>query len=113
MDTIKKAEDIIVQVDFYTYVNAQRKQLELLHAIYNAFLTASFRNVAFERYEGKCWSVKCEGTNIIINNEIGGIIRESDGEIIANTESESTLLFAYAVELMERGGTAEKIYVSK
>lgn len=113
MDTIKKAEDIIVQVDFETYVKAQRKQLELLHAIYNAFLTASFRNVAFERYEGERWSVKCEGTDIIINNEICGIICESDGEIITSIGFESSLLFAYAVELMKRGGTAEKIYVSK
>lgn len=113
MDTIKKAEDIIVQVDFETYVKAQRTQLELLHTIYNAFLTASFRNVAFERYEGERWSVKCKGTDIIINNEIGGIIRESDGEIIANTGFEPSLLFAYAVGLMERGGTAEGIYVSQ
>lgn len=113
MDTIKKAEDIIVQVDFETYVKAQRKQLELLHAIYNAFLTASFRNVLWQRNDGERWSVKCKGTDIIINNELSDIVRESDGSVIASIGFDPSLLFAYAVELMKRGGTADGIYVSQ
>ena len=100
-----------VQIDLDQLIHESKEQFELLQAVYNALANTYLRNLE-DRYEGDRWFVMCEGTDII-TNELGDIIRESDDEIIAHAYGFFAIAAAYSAEVIIRGGTAEKIYVSQ
>lgn len=99
-----------VQIDLDELIHESKEQFELLQAVYNALANAYLRNLE-ERYEGDRWFVMCKGTDII-TNELGDIISESD-DIIAHATGFFAIAAAYSAEVIIRGGTAEKIYVSQ
>lgn len=101
----------IVQIDLDELIHQSKEQFELLQAVYNALANTYLRNLE-DRYEGDRWFVMCKGTDII-TNELGDIIRESDDEIIANANGFFAIAAAYSAEVIIRGGTAEKIYISQ
>lgn len=100
-----------VQIDLDELIHESKEQFELLQAVYNALANAYLRNLE-DRYEGDYWFVKCEGTDII-TNELGDIIRKEDGAVIAKAQSLFAIAAAYSAEVIIRGGTAEKIYISQ
>lgn len=105
-------ELLTCNVDFDTFYRMNKDYFDLCHAVYNAIVTTWLRNLE-DNYEGDRWFVMCEGTDII-TNELGDIIRESDGEIIAHIDvSEHAVVVSYADIVRALGGTAEKIYVSQ
>lgn len=104
-------EILTAHVSLRTFIEENNEYFNLLGAVYNAVMTAWLRNLE-NRYEGGIWFVKCKGTDII-TNELGDIIREPDGLIILHIDCGHELIAAYADEVIERGGTAEKIYVSR
>ena len=93
------------------FIEENNEYFNLLGAVYNAIMTTWLRNLE-DMYGGNSWFVKCKGTDII-TNELGDIIRESDGLIILHIDCGHELIAAYADEVIERGGTAERIYVSQ
>ena len=99
-----------VQIDLDELIHESKEQFELLQAVYNALANTYLRNLE-DRYEGDRWFVMCKGTDII-TNELGDIISESDG-IIAHATGFFAIAAAYSAEVIVRGGTAEKIYVSQ
>lgn len=99
-----------VQIDLDELIHECKKHVELLKAVYNALTNTYLRNLE-ERYEGDRWFVMCKGTDII-TNELGDIISESD-DIIAHADGFFAIAAAYSAEVIIRGGTAEKIYVSQ
>ena len=100
-----------VKIDLDEFIHQSKEQFELLQAVYNALLNTSLRNLV-DRYEGDRWFVMCKGTDII-TNEFGDIISESDGAVIAKAQSLLDIAAAYSAEVIIRGGTAEKIYISQ
>ena len=100
-----------VQIDLDELIHESKEQFELLQAVYNALANTYLRNLE-DRYESDYWFVKCEGTDII-TNELGDIIRKSDGAVIAKAKGLFAIAAAYSAEVIIRGGTAEKIYVSQ
>ena len=100
-----------VQIDLDELTHQSKEQFELLQAVYNALANTYLRNLE-DRYEGDRWFVMCKGTDII-TNELGDIISESDDEIIAHANGFFAIAAAYSAEVIIRGGTAEKIYVSQ
>lgn len=100
-----------VQIDLDELIHESKEQFELLQAVYNAIANTHIRNLE-DRYEGDRWFVMCKGTDII-TNELGNIIRESDDEIIAHATGIFAIAAAYSAEIIIRGGTAEKIYISQ
>lgn len=100
-----------VQIDLDELIHQSKEQFELLQAVYNALANTYLRNLE-DRYEGDRWFVMCKGTDII-TNELGDIISESDDEIIAHANGFFAIAAAYSAEVIIRGGTAEKIYVSQ
>lgn len=100
-----------VQIDLDELIHESKEQFELLQAVYNALANAYLRNLE-NRYEGDRWFVMCKGTDII-TNELGDIIRESDDEILAHANGIFAIAAAYSAEVIIRGGTAEKIYISQ
>ena len=100
-----------VQIDLDQLIHESKEQFELLQAVYNALANAYLRNLE-DSYESDYWFVKCEGTDII-TNELGDIIRKSDGAVIAKAKGLFAIAAAYSAEVIIRGGTAEKIYVSQ
>lgn len=100
-----------VKIDLDKLIHQSKLQYELLQAVYNALANTYLRNLE-ERYEGDYWFVKCEGTDII-TNELGDIIRKSDGAVIAKAKGFFAIAAAYSAEVFIRGGTAEKIYISQ
>ena len=100
-----------VQIDLDELIHQSKEQFELLQAVYNALANTYLRNLE-DRYEGDRWFVMCKGTGII-TNELGDIISESDDEIIAHANGFFAIAAAYSAEVIIRGGTAEKIYVSQ
>lgn len=108
----KGTEEILTaNVRLRTFIEENNEYFKLLGAVYNAVMTTWLRNLE-DRNDGNSWFVKCKGTDII-TNELGDIIRESDGLIILHIDCGHELIAAYADEVIERGGTAEKIYVSR
>ena len=99
-----------VQIDLDQLIHESKEQFELLQAVYNALANTYLRNLE-DRYEGDRWFVMCKGTDII-TNELGDIISESD-DIIAHATGFFAIAAAYSAEVIVRGGTAEKIYVSQ
>ena len=99
-----------VQIDLDRLIHECKEHVELLQAVYNALANTYLRNLE-DRYEGDRWFVMCEGTDII-TNELGDIISESD-DIIAHATGFFAIAAAYSAEVIVRGGTAEKIYVSQ
>lgn len=99
-----------VQIDLDELIHECKEEFELLQAVYNALANTYLRNLE-DRYEGDRWFVMCEGTDII-TNELGDIISESD-DIIAHATGFFAIAAAYSAEVIVRGGTAEKIYVSQ
>ena len=99
-----------VQIDLDELIHESKEQFELLQAVYNALANTHLRNLE-DRYEGDRWFVMCNGTDII-TNELGDIISESD-DIIAHATGLFAIAAAYSAEVIVRGGTAEKIYVSQ
>ena len=99
-----------VQIDLDRLIHECKEHVELLQAVYNALANTYLRNLE-DRYEGDRWFVMCEGTDII-TNELGDIISESD-DIIAHADGFFAIAAAYSAEVIVRGGTAEKIYVSQ
>lgn len=100
-----------VKIDLDELIHESKEQFELLQAVYNALANAYLRNLE-DRYESDYWFVKCEGTDII-TNELGDIIRQSDGAVLAKAQSLFAIAAAYSAEVIIRGGTAEKIYISQ
>lgn len=100
-----------VQIDLDELIHQSKEQFELLQAVYNALANTYLRNLE-DRYEGDRWFVMCKGTDII-TNELGEIISESDDEIIAHANGFFAIAAAYSAEVIIRGGTAEKIYISQ
>ena len=100
-----------VQIDLDQLIHESKEQFELLQAVYNALANTHLRNLE-DRYEGDRWFVMCKGTDII-TNELGDIIRESDDEILAHANGIFAIAAAYSAEVIIRGGTAEKIYISQ
>ena len=100
-----------VKIDLDELIHKSKEQFELLQAVYNALANTYLRNLE-DRYESDYWFVKCEGTDII-TNELGDIIRKSDGEVIAKAKGLFAIAAAYSAEVIIRGGTAEKIYISQ
>lgn len=100
-----------VQIDLDELIHQSKEQFELLQAVYNALANTYLRNLE-DRYEGDRWFVMCKGTDII-TNELGDIISESDDEIIAHANGFFAIAAAYSAEVIIRGGTAEKIYISQ
>ena len=100
-----------VQIDLDELIHESKEQFELLQAVYNALANTHLRNLE-DRYEGDRWFVMCKGTDII-TNELGDIIRKSDGAVLAKAQSLFAIAAAYSAEVIIRGGTAEKIYVSQ
>ena len=100
-----------VQIDLDQLIHESKEQFELLQAVYNALANTYLRNLE-DRYEGDRWFVMCKGTDII-TNELGDIISESDDEIIGHATGFFAIAAAYSAEVIIRGGTAEKIYVSQ
>ena len=100
-----------VQIDLDELIHESKAQFELLQAVYNALANAYLRNLE-DRYESDYWFVKCEGTDII-TNELGDIIRKSDGAVLAKAKGLFAIAAAYSAEVIIRGGTAEKIYISQ
>lgn len=101
----------IGEIDLYEVIHESKEQFELLQAVYNALANTYLRNLE-DRYECDYWFVKCEGTDII-TNELGDIIRKSDGAVIAKAKGLFAIAAAYSAEVIIRDGTAEKIYVSQ
>ena len=99
-----------VQIDLDQLIHESKEQFELLQAVYNALANTYLRNLE-DRYEGDRWFVMCKGTDII-TNELGDIISESD-DIIAHATGLFAIAAAYSAEVIVRGGTADKIYVSQ
>ena len=99
-----------VQIDLDELIHESKAQFELLQAVYNALANTYLRNLE-DRYEGDRWFVMCKGTDII-TNELGDIISESD-DIIAHATGFFAIAAAYSEEVIIRGGTAEKIYISQ
>lgn len=99
-----------VQIDLDELIHQSKEQFELLQAVYNALANTYLRNLE-DRYEGDRWFVMCKGTDII-TNELGDIISESD-DIIAHATGFFAIAAAYSAEVIIRGGTAEKIYISQ
>lgn len=99
-----------VQIDLDELIHESKEQFELLQAVYNAIANTHLRNLE-DRYEGDRWFVMCKGTDII-TNELGDIISESD-DIIAHANGLFAIAAAYSAEVIIRGGTAEKIYISQ
>ena len=99
-----------VQIDLDELIHECKKHVELLKAVYNALTNTYLRNLE-DRYEGDRWFVMCKGTDII-TNELGDIISESD-DIIAHADGFFAIAAAYSAEVIVRGGTAEKIYISQ
>ena len=99
-----------VQIDLDELIHECKEEFELLQAVYNALANTYLRNLE-DRYEGDRWFVMCKGTDII-TNELGDIISESD-DIIAHATGFFAIAAAYSAEVIVRGGTAEKIYVSQ
>lgn len=99
-----------VQIDLDELIHESKEQFELLQAVYNALANTYLRNLE-DRYEGDRWFVMCKGTDII-TNELGDIISESD-DIIAHANGFFAIAAAYSAEVIIRGGTAEKIYISQ
>lgn len=99
-----------VQIDLDELIHQSKLQYELLQAVYNALANTYLRNLE-DRYEGDRWFVMCKGTDII-TNELGDIISESD-DILAHANGLFAIAAAYSAEVIIRGGTAEKIYVSQ
>ena len=99
-----------VQIDLDELIHECKDEFELLQAVYNALANTYLRNLE-DRYEGDRWFVMCKGTDII-TNELGDIISESD-DIIAHADGFFAIAAAYSAEVIVRGGTAEKIYVSQ
>lgn len=99
-----------VQIDLDELIHESKEQFELLQAVYNALANTYLRNLE-DRYEGDRWFVMCKGTDII-TNELGDIISESD-DIIAHATGFFAIAAAYSAEVIVRGGTAEKIYISQ
>ena len=100
-----------VKIDLDELIHESKEQFELLQAVYNALANTYLRNLE-DRYEGDYWFVKCEGTDII-TNELGDIIRKSDGAVLAKAKGLFAIAAAYSAEVVIRDGTAEKIYVSQ
>ena len=100
-----------VKIDLDELIHESKEQFELLQAVYNALANTYLRNLE-DMYEGDYWFVKCEGTDII-TNELGDIIRKSDGAVIAKAKGLFAIAAAYSAEVIIRDGTAEKIYVSQ
>lgn len=99
-----------VKIDLDELIHESKEQFELLQAVYNALANTYLRNLE-DRYEGDRWFVMCKGTDII-TNELGDIISESD-DIIAHATGFFAIAAAYSAEVIIRGGTAEKIYISQ
>ena len=99
-----------VKIDLDELIHQSKLQYELLQAVYNALANTYLRNLE-DRYEGDRWFVMCRGTDII-TNELGDIISESD-DIIAHADGFFAIAAAYSAEVIIRGGTAEKIYISQ
>lgn len=99
-----------VKIDLDELIHESKEQFELLQAVYNALANTYLRNLE-DRYEGDRWFVMCKGTDII-TNELGDIISESD-DIIAHANGFFAIAAAYSAEVIIRGGTAEKIYISQ
>ena len=99
-----------VQIDLDKLIHESKEQFELLQAVYNALANTYLRNLE-DRYEGDRWFVMCKGTDII-TNELGDIISESDG-FIARANGLFAIAASYSAEVIIRGGTAEKIYISQ
>ena len=99
-----------VQIDLDQLIHESKEQFELLQAVYNALANTYLRNLE-DRYKGDRWFVMCKDTDII-TNELGDIISESD-DIIAHADGFFAIAAAYSAEVIIRGGTAEKIYVSQ
>ena len=100
-----------VKIDLDRLIHECKEHVELLQAVYNALTNTYLRNLE-DRYKGDRWFVMCKDTDII-TNELGNIIRESDDEIIAHATGLFAIAAAYSAEVIIRGGTAEKIYVSQ
>ena len=100
-----------VQIDLDELIHESKEQFELLQSVYNALANAYLRNLE-DRYKGDRWFVMCKGTDII-TNELGDIIRKSDGAVIAKAKGLFAIAAAYSAEVIVRGGTADKIYVSQ
>ena len=100
-----------VQIDLDELIHESKEQFELLQAVYNALANTYLRNLE-DRYEGDRWFVMCKGTDII-TNELGDIISESDGAVLAKAKGLFAIAAAYSAEVIIRGGTAEKIYISQ
>lgn len=99
-----------VKIDLDELIHQSKLQYELLQAVYNALANTYLRNLE-DRYEGDRWFVMCKDTDII-TNELGDIISESD-DIIAHANGLFAIAAAYSAEVIIRGGTAEKIYISQ
>ena len=99
-----------VQIDLDELIHECKEEFELLQAVYNALANTYLRNLE-DRYEGDRWFVMCKGTDII-TNELGDIISESD-DILAHANGLFAIAAAYSAEVIIRGGTAEKIYISQ
>ena len=99
-----------VKIDLDELIHECKEEFELLQAVYNALANTYLRNLE-DRYEGDRWFVMCKGTDII-TNELGDIISESD-DIIAHANGFFAIAAAYSAEVIIRGGTAEKIYISQ
>ena len=100
-----------VKIDLDELIHECKEEFELLQAVYNALANTYLRNLE-NRYESDYWFVKCEGTDII-TNELGDVIRKSDGAVIAKANGLFAIAAAYSAEVIVLGGTAEKIYVSQ
>ena len=100
-----------VKIDLDQLIHECKEEYELLQAVYNALANTYLRNLE-NRYESDYWFVKCEGTDII-TNELGDVIRKSDGAVIAKANGLFAIAAAYSAEVIVLGGTAEKIYVSQ
>ena len=106
-----RTKETDVRIDLDQLIHESKEQFELLQTVYNALANAYLRNLE-DSYESDYWFVKCEGTDII-TNELGDIIRKSDGAVIAKAKGLFAIAAAYSAEVIVRGGTAEKIYVSQ
>ena len=106
-----RTKETDVQIDLDQLIHESKEQFELLQAVYNALANTHLRNLE-ERYQGDRWFVMCKDTDII-TNELGDIIRESDDEILAHANGIFAIAAAYSAEVIVRGGTADKIYVSQ
>ena len=100
-----------VEIDLDRLIHECKEHVELLQAVYNALANTYLRNLE-DRYKGDRWFVMCKDTDII-TNELGDIIRKSDGAVIAKAKGLFAIAAAYSAEVIVRGGTADKIYVSQ